>query len=140
MINYNIKNILLGVLIIISAFFFYKWYFSTDQVANAEIDKLKIENKKIEKERDGLMKSKDSVVKHSETLERAVVINETRVSELRKQMVTLEYNLNITKTELTASQIEIAVGLKQIADLKAHPNKRTGDDLLNSLNEKIMKK
>lgn len=140
MVTYNIKNILLGVLILISVFFFYKWYFSTDPVAKAEIANLKIENKKIEKERDSLMQRKDSIVKRTNDLERSVIINETRISELRKQMTTLERNLSISTAELVTSQIEIAVGIKEIAELKAHPIKRTGAALIESLDEKIMKK
>jgi len=135
--NYNIKNILLAIMVAISVFFFYKWYFSTDEVDAAEIAELKTENVKIEKERDSLMQAKDSIVLHSEELERIVVINQTSVLELRKQLVELEYNLGEAKTELVKSQIEIALSLKEIADLKAHPNKRTGEELLNSLAEKI---
>lgn len=133
----KIKNILMGVLLLLAVFFFCKWYFSTDDVAKEENKKLKIENQKLEKDREVLTKKNDSIVIHYTTVEKNIEKTLERINMLDDKLGKLRTEVLDSKKEQEATQKEINELLKQIAYLKAHPTKRTGNDLLESLNKKI---
>ena len=135
--KYDIKSICLGLLIILSVVFFCLWYFSTDDAAKQEVKQLQIENKKLQKERADIEKKNDSIVTHYKIVEENTQKTLDMISDLHVKFVKLEVEVKDSKKEVEATNVEINDLLKQIEYLKANPVKRTGDDLLNSLNKKI---
>jgi regulatory protein YycH of two-component signal transduction system YycFG len=138
--KYDIKNVLLGILILLSAFFFYKWYFSSDTVAIVENKKLEIENKKLEKERRDIDRVNDSLSIHYKSIEAEITKTSKGIDILKGNFIELQNDVRKYNDELVTNQVVISELQKRIDYLIDNPTKRTGDDLIRSLDEKINRK
>ncbi len=137
--KFDIKTIIILVLLGISLLFGYKWFFSNDP-------SLKKRLKEIESEYNTLEEKKKDADKRIKELENEFIVLQKKDKELQDKVVKLESDIKIaeqnaanSKNNLDKMKKELEETKHKIEDFKKNPPNRTGDDLLNSLKNKTQK-
>lgn len=132
-LKFDIKSILILVLLGFSLIFFYKWYFSGVDGYKNELKRLHSENKILQHKRDSV----NLIIRGLETdYKKLQVLDSTLRVKIKKDEEEIKFakdRANKSKGELDNLRLELEKTKKQIEDLKDKPANRTGDDLLNSL-------
>jgi chromosome segregation ATPase len=132
------KSILIIVFLIISLFFGYKWYFNTDNSNyKNQIEELRIQNQFLEKQRDSINVKINLLENNLLTLTESEKTLLIKIESLSSEIESAKKNANKSKSELEKLRAELANTIKKIEHLKSNPPNRTGDDLLNSLKNKL---
>jgi chromosome segregation ATPase len=134
----DVKSILIIVFLTISLFFGYKWYFDTDNSNyKNQIKELRIQNRFLEKQRDSINVKinllETELLKLTES-EKTLLI---KIGSLSAEIESAKKNANKSKTELEKLRTELANTREKIKHFKNNPPNRTGDNLLNSLKNKL---
>lgn len=132
----SLNQIMMVILLGFSIFFFLKWYLAgSDTKEQTKEFKEKIE--RIEKEKKVLATQRDSMYVHYKVMELSIKEREKRIADLNLKLQDLQFKLVESKYNLEKIRQEIKVIKAKIDELTKNPVKRTGNDLLNSLDEKI---
>lgn len=138
-LKFDIKSILILVLLGFSLVFFYKWYFSGIDGYKKEVKRLHAENEILQHKRDSV----NLIIKGLEVdFKRLQKLDSTLRVKIQKDEIEIKSakdKANQSKTELDRLRLDLEKTKKQIEDLKNNPSNRTGDDLLNSLKIKTQK-
>lgn len=137
--KFDIKTIIILVLLGFSLLFGYKWFFSADP-------SLKKRLKEIEAEYNALEEKKKESDKKIKQLEQEYVELEKKDKQLQQQVIKLESEIKVaeqtaanSKSNLDKMKKDLAETKHKIEEFKKNPPNRTGDDLLNSLKNKTQK-
>jgi len=137
--KFDIKTIIILVLLGVSLLFGYKWFFSGDS-------SLKKRLKEIEAEYNALEEKKKASDKRIKDLEIEFIELEKKDKSLQEKVVKLESEIKIaeqnaanSKNNLDKMKKDLEETKHKIEEFKKNPPNRTGDDLLNSLKNKTQK-
>lgn len=137
--KFDIKTIIILVLLGFSLLFGYKWFFSADP-------SLKKRLKEIETEYNDLEQKKKESDRKIKQLENEYTILESKDKQLQDQVIKLESDIKLaeqtaakSKSNLDKIKKDLAETKHKIEDFKNNPPNRTGDDLLNSIKNKTQK-
>ena len=135
----NIKNILIGILLICTIIFGYKTFFSDNSQYKENLKQLEAANKKLQEERvaidlkiDSLNTEYKMVKDHEAKLAKEISDRDSEIAKDKAAAAKSRAELDKFKNNLTETQCKIA-------EMKSHPANRTGNDLLNSLKLKTQK-
>jgi len=133
------KTIVIFILLALLAFFYVKGMFNPSDDNSDKISELEKINKQLEKDRDNL---EDAY----ETTYEMYLNDSSELSELKKEFDLLEALLADKERELKKSRKELSEARKRaeetrkkIKELEETPIKRTGNDLIESIQEKTTK-
>ncbi len=131
--KFDIKSILILVLLGFSLVFFYKWYFSGLDGYKKEIKRLHSENKILQNKRDSV----SLIIKGLEIdfvkLQKQDSLLKIKIQNSENDVRLAKDKANKSKSELDNLRKDLDNTKKQIEELQKNPLNRTGDDLLNSL-------
>lgn len=136
--NLDVKSILILMLLIISLFLGYNWYFGNTSNSDykKQVKKLREENKKLKIDRDSLSlninKLEDDFKKIKESEDSLLIKIEISKSEILE----LNRGANVSKNELAKLRKELYEINKRIKEFNDNPPNRVGDDLINSIKNK----
>lgn len=135
----NLKNLLIGLLLIFCVIFGYKTFFSGDNLYKEKVKQLEAANLLLQKERAGIDLKIDSLKTEYGKLkareQKLAYDITTRDGEIAKNKAAAARS----KVELNKFKHDIAETQNKIEGMKKHPANRDGDDLLNSLKLKTQK-
>lgn len=132
----DIKSIVILVLLLFGGIFFGLWYFKGSDTKD-RVNQLEKDIKRIEVVRDSL---EDANTKLREDFnERELIISERdkKIKDIESSISKIKQDLVVANNKLKQSQKELAETKKKIEELKNNPIKREGDDLINSLKQKL---
>jgi chromosome segregation ATPase len=135
----DIKTIIIGLLLVFSIIFFWKWYTNGDSTYKKELDALARENKSLQDKRDSLYKERLQLENELKIIQTKSFELEREISNLEKEVEEQKRNSKKSRIELDKLRAELEETKKKIEELKTNPPNRTGDDLLNSLRNKTKK-
>ena len=135
----DIKNILIGILLICTIIFGYKTFFTSDKLYKEKLKQLEAANKKLQEERvaidlriDSLKTEYNKLKEHEAKLAKDIANRDSEIAKDKAAAAKSQAELNKFKREMAETQ-------QKIVDMKEHPANRTGYDLLNSLKLKTLK-
>ena len=135
----DLKNILIGILLICTIIFGYKTFFTSDKLYKEKLKQLEAANKLLQAERaaidlkiDSLKSEYDKLKAHEQKLANDIANRDAEIAKDKAAAAKSQAELNKFKHEMAETQ-------RKIEDIKEHPANRTGDDLLNSLKLKTIK-
>ncbi len=135
-ITFDIKTILIIVLLSLTLIFGYKWYFGGDKESKDKVEILKKKVKELEKQE----KEIDSKIKTWEAKFDKLDENDKKAKEdqLQIEKILIKYieQTNKDKVELDAMKKRMSDTRKKIEEFKKNPSNRTGDDLMSSIKSK----
>lgn len=138
-INLDIKTILILVLLIISLFFGYKWYFSGNNSQKDEINKLEANLVELQNK----LKLADNEILNWENkyniLHTYDIKLESQYAELKKQTEKAEIDAEKAKADLNVIKKEIEITKNKINELKKNQANRNCEDLIISIKNKTIK-
>ena len=135
--KFDLKNILILILIIISSFSVWKWLTKVDDTKSKErIKELENEFHKLEIRKDSVDNNIKTLELEFEKLEvkDSLLVEENK--KLSKEAKQAELESKIWKTKLQTSQKQQEETRSRIKQLGKNPIKREGNDLLESLKNK----
>lgn len=138
-LKFDIKSILILVLLGFCLIFFYKWYFSGDDGYKKEVKRLREENKKLQQKRDSVNFIIQGLEKDFSELKKIDSTLKVKIFSMESEIISAKEKANRSKSELEKLRVEIEKTKKQIEDLKQNPPNRKDEDLLNSLKTKTKK-
>jgi seryl-tRNA synthetase len=131
------KSWLIIILIIISVFFMIQWL-------KTRVGKFDIENKQLQSQIDSIQIQRDSLKnaralydKKFDSLQNIIDKDHNDVIKLEKELNKSKVDLKTAKDDLDKEKNKVDEINAQIKDLKDHPIKREGGDLINSLRKKL---
>lgn len=130
----DIKTIIIILLLLISLFFCYKWYFSSDNLYKEKIDNLNSEYKKLEQSK---KESDEKILTWKSKYDSLDVVDKNLsmdIKILKFNISKLEVKANTSKDSLTKISLRLKNAIKRINDF--NPPNRTGDFLLESIKNK----
>ena len=134
--KFDVKTIIILVLLGISLIFGYKWFFGGDKYSKDKVKELEKSIKALQEER---KVTYEQIAKYKFSYDSLVKIEDKiklDIADLEKKLKEAEQSANLSKEKLDKMRAELAETRRQIDELKKHPANRTGDDLLNSLKNK----
>lgn len=137
MTSTKIKSAIFLVLLAVTAFFGAKWYLKTDKESEDRIKAIESEYKELQAKKD----SSDAkiAVWHTkfDSIRGEDIALKNQVEHLSKQTAAAERAATKSKLELDAAKAHTETLRANIAKLESNPPNRTGDDLLQSLKNKM---
>ena len=135
----DIKNILIGILLICTIIFGNKNFFTSDKLYKEKLKQIELANEKLKKERITIdLKINTLKIEYSKLKD-----HETK---LNKEITNRDFEIAKNKATAARSQAELAKFKQDLIEtqnkiklLKDNPPNRTGEDLLNSLKIKTQK-
>lgn len=135
----DIKNILIGILLICTIIFGTKTFFTSDKLYKEKLKQIELANEKLKKERITIdLKINTLKIEYSKLKD-----HETK---LNKEITNRDFEIAKNKATAARSQAELAKFKQDLIEtqnkiklLKDNPPNRTGEDLLNSLKIKTQK-
>lgn len=135
-VRLDLKSILILCLVVISILFFSLWFLKGTGY--------KKEFKLLEQEFKNLQHTRDSLVKVNLKLKGDFDKTQKSIDDRNRKILQIESQLNKSKAQLNKANGELSRNKKDLEDtkrkienLKKDPIKREGEDLLNSLKEKL---
>jgi len=132
----DIKDILILVLLGISLFLGYSWYFKGNSGYKEKVKQLEKEYKELEKEKNLIDLE---ITKWKSKYDSLEVVDKKIQSDLlllQEEVKRAEEEAKKSKQQLSKIRAELAETRKKIEEFKRNPPNRTGDDLLESLKNK----
>ena len=133
----EIKSMIFLILLGVGVFFGYKWYLKNDKASEERIKKLESEYTKLQSKKD----SSDIKIAawHSkfDSIRGEDIILKNQVEHLSKQTIVAETAAAKSKAELETAKAHAESLRADINKLEKNPANRTGDDLIQSLKNKL---
>lgn len=131
--RYDIKTIIILVLLGFTIILGYKWYFSGDEVSKDKVKQLEIENKKLESDK----KNSDIEIAKWKVKFTELDITDKKltleVSRSIKEANDAKIKANKSKLDLDNLQKGLNETRRKIEEFEKNPPNRTGDALLESI-------
>ena len=137
--KFDAKTIVILVLLAFGGIFFTKWYF-TSSGYKGEIKDLENKNKQIEKSRDSLKVVNKGLRDIYKMYEDTIQVRNKQITEFEGKLYILKWDLKKSNDKLSGYQKELQKTKDRIDSLSNNPANRDGDDLINSLKEKLKQK
>ena len=135
--KFDLKNILILILIIISSFSVWKWMTKVDDSKSQErIKQLEDEFRKLEIRKDSVDNNIKTLELEFEKLELKDSLLREENKKLSQEAKQAEIEAKVWKTKLQTSQKQQEETKSKIKQLGKNPIKREGNDLLESLKNK----
>ena len=135
--KFDLKNILILILIIISSFSVWKWMTKVDDTKSKErIKELENEFRKLEIRKDSVDNNIKTLELEFEKLELKDSLLMEENKKLSQEAKQAESEAKVWKTRLQSSQKKQEETRSKIKQLEKNPIKREGNDLLESLKNK----
>lgn len=135
----DIKNWLIVVLLGCTLIFGYLTLTKDDSEYKKKVELLKQDNARLERENAKIDSKIDSLCTEYINLQKKDSLLGLEISKRDAQIAKALADSKRSKAELDAIKTSMEETRRKIAELKANPFKRTGDDLLNSLKLKTQK-
>jgi septal ring factor EnvC (AmiA/AmiB activator) len=136
----DIKSILILFLLAGCLIFGYMWYFKRDPGYKKELKELRADNERIKRERDSINVHLKSLEIDFNKLKQNEKVLQQKISDLEVEIEKSKQKANKSQAELNRLRLKLEETRRKIKELKNNPPNRTGDDLLNSIKIKTMKK
>lgn len=137
--NFDIKNIIIIILIFTSLLFAWKWNKSENYTYKEEINKLKKENEIINKRRDSLLREREILISKNTIIENKNKNILLKISDLEKELIIQKSKAKSSKDDLENLIKMLNDTRKKIENIKKYPPNRKDEYLLNSLKIKSNK-
>lgn len=135
--NLDMKSWLILILLTISLFFGYKWFFSSNDGSNIKLELLEEENDKLREYIEINNQLIDDLELEVTNLTKIITKKELLIESLDLEINTLSDQVTNKKEELDTLLSELKEKKEKIQELKKNPIKREGTNLFDSLKEKI---
>jgi septation ring formation regulator EzrA len=132
----DIKSIALLVLSSACILFFGMWFFKGSDYKD-KIKALEIENKKIESVRDSLKLANASLKLDFDKKQSEISKRDQKIKLIEFEIEKAKKDLKVATAQVEADKRSLKETKDKIEKLKKDPIKREGDELLNSLKEKL---
>ena len=132
----DIKSIALLVLTSACILFFGMWFFKGSDYKD-KIKALEIENKKIESVRDSLKLANASLKLDFDKKQSEISKRDQKIKLIEFEIEKAKKDLKVATAQVEADKRSLKETKDKIEKLKKDPIKREGDELLNSLKEKL---
>lgn len=134
----NKSNIVILILILVSSFFIYKWYFSVDYKNHKDIiEKLESENDKLTSKIDSNNIVIGGLRIEIDSLESSVDEKINQIDSLNTEIDSLSQSISITKGELERVRKEKLEKEKKIKDFEENYQPKNKEDLFKSLKNNL---
>ncbi|CAG7580277.1 MAG: putative outer capsid protein [uncultured marine phage] len=133
----DMKSWMILILLALTLVFGFKWYFSGDAGSKERIEQLEKENEQLSDERADNIKLINILEIEVTNLEKVIETKEEIIDSLDVMVGIQDQKIAESKRELYKMRKEIEEKKEKIEELKKNPFKRTGNDLLNSLKNKV---
>jgi len=135
--KFDIKIWIIGVLFLTSGIFLYKWLTSEDKSLKEENKRLLDQVNLIQLERDSLASERKLSKIRFDSIQNIINVEDLKIQKLNKDLEKSKFDLSVTKGDLDRERKKLDEINSQIKELKEHPIKREGGDLLKSLQKKL---
>jgi chromosome segregation ATPase len=133
----DIKNLVIGALVILVALFLFLWISKSDTFLERENKRLNSEIIKIQKQRDSLADSRKNLEAEYKIIEVRIKEKETQIINLNTRIEQFRITLRNTEADLERERKKLSEIDKEIEKLRGTPFERVGQQLINSLKDKI---
>ena len=135
-IQLDFKSILILVFLGISILFFSMWFLKGTGYKK-EFKKLELEFQKLQKTRDSLEAVNIKLKIDFEKIQQKIDERNLEIKKVEYELVKVKKDLNSSNNKLKKNKKDLEETRKKIEKLKKDPIKREGEDLINSLKEKL---
>ena len=135
-LNLDMKSILILIFLGASILFFAMWYFKGSNTKD-ELKRLKGEITNIEHIRDSLKIANVNLKAEFEKIQDEIDKKSEKIRLIESELAKTKLDLNSARAKVKENERELAETKKKIDELQKNPIKREGDDLINSLKEKL---
>jgi chromosome segregation ATPase len=135
-IQLDFKSILILVFLGISILFFSMWFLKGTGYKK-EFKKLELEFQKLQKTRDSLEAVNIKLKIDFEKIQQKIDERNLEIKKVEYELVKVKKDLNSSNNQLQKNKKDLEETRKKIEKLKKDPIKREGEDLINSLKEKL---
>lgn len=134
------RGTIILVISLIFTVFLCKLFFGNGQKAlKEEIEKNKQEISALQSQRDSLSNERKVLESKQDSLESRIETQKDELVKIDHKLHKSEKDLKDAKAQVSHFKSEMDSVQAKITDLKEHPIKRSGDELLNSLGKKLKK-
>lgn len=133
----DIKTIVIISLSLLTVLFVYLWWTGGNDFLEKENRRLNTEIKKIQEQRDSLQTERKILEAEYKTIQERIIDKEKFINSLSLSIEQYRINLKNTQEDLDRERKKLSEIDKEIEKLKKFPFERIGDQLFNSLKDKI---
>jgi len=135
-IQLDFKSILILVFLGISILFFSMWFLKGTGYKK-EFKKLELEFQKLQKTRDSLEAVNIKLKIDFEKIQQKIDERNLEIKKVEYELVKVKKDLKSSNNQLQKNKKDLDETRKKLEKLKKDPIKREGEDLINSLKEKL---
>lgn len=132
----DLKSLLILILLGTCILFFAMWYFRGSNTKE-QVKKLEKEINKIELVRDSLQNANKILEIEFDKKQKEIDNRDIRIKKYESELIKTKQDLTKANDKVKEYQKELSETKKKIEELEKNPIKREGDDLINSLKEKL---
>ncbi|NDF17635.1 MAG: hypothetical protein EB079_06690 [Verrucomicrobia bacterium] len=137
-VKIDLKTGLILLLLLFCIVFFSMWYLKgSDSASKRELKRLKTEYKNLQKSRDSLDQVNIMLKDNFNDYQNKIDQRDSRIQSIEYQLSQAKIDLSQSKKDLSDMKTELTKTRKRVEDLKKNPINREGDNLIESLKEKL---
>lgn len=133
----DLKLIIISALSILTLLFVYLWWTGGNDFLEKQNKKLNTEIKKIQEQRDSLLTERKILESQYKAIQERIKDKENFINSLNLTIEQYRINLKNTQDDLDRERKKLAEIDKEIEKLKKAPFERVGEQLFNSLKNKL---
>lgn len=132
----DIKWVAILVLLVTNILFFGIWFFKGSDTKD-KIKLLEEKNISIERQRDSLDRVNSGLRLEFNKIQKSIDERDSKIKDIEDQLSKVKKELDIANAKVNKYKKDLDETKRNIENLKRNPIKREGDDLINSLKEKL---